>query len=243
MPAARHQKCDKCLPVCNRCETKGLECKPVQKKAVFLHGSTTNFDTTFTQGQIWVNSKPKTWRRPKHPSNALGRQDNPKNRLRSSREPTNGRSPIASVSRAHFPTPSPPFMETPPREASAGSEEISTSRFCGFYPDNNQQEASWQRHHSVTSSYPVLSSRSHETAQLPIGGSEHFYTDPGTYTSLQYCESETDIDYSVSPSSVSMIAASHHSVQESCLMRCFIEELSPLVRSPVWMKVFFFLHG
>ncbi|KAH8693255.1 hypothetical protein BGW36DRAFT_437195 [Talaromyces proteolyticus] len=59
---------DKRRPVCGRCETKRLDCNPVQKKAFFRHGSTANLDASFSSSQVWVNSKPKNWRPPHHSS-------------------------------------------------------------------------------------------------------------------------------------------------------------------------------
>jgi hypothetical protein len=40
----------------------------LEKRAVFRHGSATNFDAGFAQGQTWVNSKPKNWKLLEHSS-------------------------------------------------------------------------------------------------------------------------------------------------------------------------------
>jgi hypothetical protein len=53
---------DKQRPVCTQCKTKGLDCKPVQRNAVFRHGSMANLDANFPRCQTWVNSKPKNWK-------------------------------------------------------------------------------------------------------------------------------------------------------------------------------------
>ncbi|KAJ5087114.1 hypothetical protein NUU61_008421 [Penicillium alfredii] len=53
---------DKRKPVCKRCEGKGLKCIPALRKTVFRHGSTANFDAQFAGDQPWVNSEPKNWK-------------------------------------------------------------------------------------------------------------------------------------------------------------------------------------
>lgn len=202
----------------------------MQKKAVFRHGSTANFDTSFTQGQIWVNSKPKTWRPPKQALSSLDRQINSDTAAFSHEELADNTSPTASVSVEHFQeSPSAP-IRVAPREASAESNEVQVDEYHNIHSENRQSGYSHQHHSSLTLSSPASWSRSPQNAGLPPSGSDRQYTDPGTYTSLQYWETETDVDYSLSPSSTTDLATtSSESVQESCLMRYFIEELSPWV--------------
>lgn len=204
----------------------------MRNKAVFRHGSTANFDTSFTQGQTWVNSKPKSWRPPKHASSSLDYQSDPKSPLCSNGELTNGASPIASASGEPYQATPPASMPTAPKEVPAVSDEISIREYHGIYSSSHRTDAYRKDWPSLAFSSPVSSSRSLDNGHLAAGGSEHRYTDPGTHTSLQYCETEKDLEYSISSSSAcNMVAASTECVQESCLMRCFIEELAPWVRT------------
>ncbi|BCS27073.1 uncharacterized protein APUU_60121S [Aspergillus puulaauensis] len=59
----RHIKCDKQKPKCGRCTTRGLDCVPVERKAVFRRGSKDSAGERFAVDQTWVNSEPRKWRR------------------------------------------------------------------------------------------------------------------------------------------------------------------------------------
>ncbi|KAL3476562.1 hypothetical protein BJX99DRAFT_258307 [Aspergillus californicus] len=61
----RHVKCNKQRPRCGRCETKNLDCVPVERKAVFRRGF--KDDDGFAVNQTWVNSEPKKWRQSEIP--------------------------------------------------------------------------------------------------------------------------------------------------------------------------------
>ncbi|KAB8237664.1 Zn(II)2Cys6 transcription factor domain-containing protein [Aspergillus alliaceus] len=51
----RHLKCNKQTPKCGRCDAKSLDCFVVPKRQIFRQGSTAHF----SDGQPWVSSKPK----------------------------------------------------------------------------------------------------------------------------------------------------------------------------------------
>ncbi|KAL3458160.1 hypothetical protein BJX64DRAFT_280042 [Aspergillus heterothallicus] len=56
---------DRRRPVCKRCEIKGLECNPVLKTRFSHHSLTASNDPGISKDQTWVNCKPKGWRSPK----------------------------------------------------------------------------------------------------------------------------------------------------------------------------------
>ncbi|KAL0934978.1 ArcA-like protein [Colletotrichum truncatum] len=58
----RHEKCDDQQPRCSRCEKRGVECHRPQRKSSFRQGSTANYEGAFTRDQHWVNSRPRAFR-------------------------------------------------------------------------------------------------------------------------------------------------------------------------------------
>jgi hypothetical protein len=63
---------DKRRPACKRCEIKGLECSPVPKNRFSHHSLTARNDAGISKDQTWVNCKPKSWRSPKRTMAANG---------------------------------------------------------------------------------------------------------------------------------------------------------------------------
>lgn len=53
---------DKQQPTCTRCKEKGLVCRPVQRKSVFRQGSTAKLDGHFSKDQSWMSSQPRKWK-------------------------------------------------------------------------------------------------------------------------------------------------------------------------------------
>ncbi|KAL4816680.1 hypothetical protein BDW67DRAFT_190705 [Aspergillus spinulosporus] len=57
---------DKQKPKCGRCQSRNIECIPVERKAVFRHGRVSKehdlHGNTFAADQTWVNSQPRKWR-------------------------------------------------------------------------------------------------------------------------------------------------------------------------------------
>ncbi|PYI15337.1 hypothetical protein BO99DRAFT_254205 [Aspergillus violaceofuscus CBS 115571] len=70
----KHVRCDRLRPVCTRCKEKGWTCQPVPRKSPFRQGSTAGFDASFSGNQAWVSSEPKRWKSlfgQQHVSNGL----------------------------------------------------------------------------------------------------------------------------------------------------------------------------
>ncbi|KAF4784755.1 hypothetical protein HER10_EVM0012041 [Colletotrichum scovillei] len=58
----RHEKCDDQQPRCSRCEKRNVECFRPERRPSFRQGSTANYDGTFSREQRWVNSRPRAFR-------------------------------------------------------------------------------------------------------------------------------------------------------------------------------------
>ncbi|KAL2817597.1 hypothetical protein BJX63DRAFT_419546 [Aspergillus granulosus] len=56
---------NKAKPKCGRCKARGLECVPVERKAVFRHGARgiPRVGDWEVRNQTWVNSEPRTWQK------------------------------------------------------------------------------------------------------------------------------------------------------------------------------------
>lgn len=163
----------------------------MQKKAVFRNGSTARFDASFTQSQIWVNSRPKTWRPPKHSAEHLPNSASP-NR-------PHEESIVHSLS---------------PNEVVPGRQNIASPAFPSQRSQNEDPEETSPHSASLfTLSPPALSPMS---SHAHHGDTRH---------------NATEDDASSLSSSHPALAASE-GIQESCLLRYFIEELSPWVGMP-----------
>ncbi|KAI3537996.1 hypothetical protein CSPX01_09793 [Colletotrichum filicis] len=60
--AQRHEKCDDQQPRCSRCEKRNVECFRPERRPSFRQGSTANYDGAFSREQRWVNSRPRAFR-------------------------------------------------------------------------------------------------------------------------------------------------------------------------------------
>ncbi|KAK1672343.1 hypothetical protein BDP55DRAFT_673624 [Colletotrichum godetiae] len=58
----RHEKCDDQQPRCSRCEKRNVECFRPERRPSFRQGSTANYDGAFSREQRWVNSRPRAFR-------------------------------------------------------------------------------------------------------------------------------------------------------------------------------------
>lgn len=63
---------DKQRPKCGRCTTRGLDCVPVERKAVFRRGAKDGAAESFAVDQTWVNSEPRKWRRTETAQGSVG---------------------------------------------------------------------------------------------------------------------------------------------------------------------------
>ncbi|KAL5336029.1 hypothetical protein BJX70DRAFT_410086 [Aspergillus crustosus] len=54
---------DEQKPKCGRCDKRKLDCVPVERKAVFRQGAKGVRDDCFAGDQVWVSSRPTKWRR------------------------------------------------------------------------------------------------------------------------------------------------------------------------------------
>lgn len=163
----------------------------MQKKTVFRNGSTAKFDASFTQGQTWVNSKPKSWRPPKH----------------STEQPPSSASPDRPDEEFIVHSPS-------PNEVVPGRQNLTSPAFPAQRSQNGDTAENSPHSASLwTFSPPALSPMSNYA--------RHGHT--------RYDVAEDDA--SSPPSSHPALAVSE-GIQESCLLRYFIEELSPWVGVP-----------
>ncbi|KAL2818001.1 hypothetical protein BDW59DRAFT_152342, partial [Aspergillus cavernicola] len=174
-----HVKCDKERPRCGRCETRNLDCVPVERKAVFRRGSKNVRQDCFASDQTWVNSEPREWRR---------------------------------------------------TETILADKEDASS----LGPD---------QHYEVSGLDVVLEAQHGRENDVATGGSQYAEY-PGQPSSLPVTPPDTIFPAAVgiqqeSPASGSSLANTSHeslynsdlqplaNIEESCLLRYFIEELSP----------------
>jgi hypothetical protein len=204
---------DKRQPVCKRCENKGLDCKPVQKKAVFRHGSTANLDASFAQQQTWVNSRPKIWRSTKNSATSKGAS----------------RVPATSV-----------WQPAGPSELVDGHQEVVNSLNSVPVSSSGQNDAilgtSPHNLSTLDLSSPGISSISsplHTEDRATYAGLDLSHRSSGIHSIDQSLTSgnESGVDDTSFPSSSNqLVVSAFGSIQEACLLRYFIEELSSWVR-------------
>lgn len=230
-------------PVCKRCEKKRLDCKPVQRRAVFRHGSSANLDASFSGGQVWVNSKPRNWKSTKKTSTL----DTPASTQTPPSWPTGD-------SRRSIST----FGEDVP-----GNQAVieSLSPINSYATRNDRPESDdvlqgaaqhqdLQQVHGdspgISRSLNLLSSETAPTSlhgiEFPPGHEsvaihqEKFTTELDSirysdYHSLTVNNTATNRSGDSPSSNNEFAAAAREKLQEACLLRYFIEELSPWVRS------------
>lgn len=209
----------------------------MQRTALFRHGSTANLDASFSGGQVWVNSKPKNWRPTKKTSKASPPThtaplwvagDSQGNDTTSGAYISENQAVIDSLSpRETYVT------GTHQNESEGNSKE--TDQFHNSDRDHGDSPRT-PRLDLTSSATPLTSvdiqfSPDCESAvryqELGITLDHLRYSDYQTLTSTS---TAATLDTS-SPSSNDLGTPASAVVQESCLLRYFIEELSPWVRA------------
>ncbi|KAF7616620.1 hypothetical protein F9C07_1651442 [Aspergillus flavus] len=228
----KHLKCDKQTPKCGRCETKNLDCFVVSKRQIFRQGSTAHF----SEDQHWVNSRPKRARLRVHdtggsvvsnvqfdPSN--GHTDHGPSSIpptspaaQHSSEPFNCFDCTASENqRLHA-------LAITACEADQLAHNVSSLTGPLFREDESPQD-------SVTSKFSSqlldISDPRFPAHTLSVSGSPeqigHLDSSEGTNSFSGPVQS----GYSPTSTSSDVALEPFESVQEACLLRYFIEELSP----------------
>jgi hypothetical protein len=180
--------------------------------AVFRNASTGNFDASFTQGQIWVNSRPKTWRPPKH----------------STENPPNSASPNRPNEESTVHSPS-------PNGIIHGRQEVTSPIFHSQRGRNGDlDETSPHSAFPITFPSPAvspMSSHAHHEDTLSYSGAENTSNglNIGFANGSRSARSAAEDDVSSLASNQPTLTASA-GIQEACLLRYFIEEVSPWVR-------------
>ncbi|OXN27380.1 hypothetical protein CDV57_04042 [Aspergillus fumigatus] len=182
---------------------------PVQKEAIFRNGSTANLDASFTPGQIWVNSTPKTWRPPKHST------EHPPNAASPNRP--NGESTVHSPSQ---------------NGTIQGRQKITSPTFPSQRGQNGDpHDASPPSAFPFPFPSPTLSPMSNHTNYedtLFYSGAENTSNDRNTGFAEGSPSARGAAEHDASSlSSTAPALSASASIQESCLLRYFIEEVSP----------------
>jgi hypothetical protein len=209
----------------------------VQRKAVFRHGSTASLDSSFSGGQTWVNSKPKNWRPTRKTSEACLSTQLAPHRVAGDSQRSLA-TPGAYTSENHAVIDSLSPLEPYENGTHQKQSEENTQ-------DNDQFHNS-HRDHGDSPRTPRLTSTSSTTPPAGVPDiafsssceSAARYKEPeillghlrySDYQNLMGTSTAATLDIS-SPSSNDLATASSEAVQESCLLRYFIEELSLWVR-------------
>lgn len=183
----------------------------MQRKAVFRHGSTANLEGNFTEGQTWVNSVPTAWKPavcPSFSSQYPGtvNTDLENGEIHSSPEFTSDHGNTA-----------PNMMESSSAQKNINTNNINLDTTGSFDSNYHSQQ-------SVHSSPHILSSPQSSLTSV----NSPFYSD--FYSSQTTKRRRTLNGHSLSTASIIRTpVGSFEAVQEACLMRYFIEELSSWV--------------
>lgn len=211
----------------------------MQRKAVFRHGSSANLDANFTQAQTWVNSKPRSWRpsdsasrlqeSPSQPAAPPWPHDDPiDNQIENpspSREPVLDHQDVAVTVESSHPSIreyAPPPAETTPQGRSPYNSAIislsSPSSWVSCYDPHLPRHVGHepQRNIGASGSRPSFGSEAQASGALDL-------SDPHPTASSSFTPH--------------LPATAFGGVQESCLLRYFIEDLSPWVRNTKVTKV------
>lgn len=203
-----------------KCETKGLDCRPVQRNPVFRHGSTANLDANFGEDQTWVNSRPRSWRQPTRSARLSRSRSSP-----TVLDEDLNESSITLRGQSNGP------------QRQAGGYSITDIFGSVELNENLQNESSNVGSFTIESARPVVCSPGSpsnvsnssisssldngiERNQLPRAKSDNL--ELGSHTATVR---SVDTSYSVNQGSTK----GSSNVQEACLLRYFIEELSPWV--------------
>ncbi|CAG7934919.1 unnamed protein product [Penicillium nalgiovense] len=206
---------DRRQPICQRCEIKGFECKPAQRKPVFRHGSTANLDTSFREDQTWVNSRPRNWRHPTRSARLSRSRSSP---IVSNEDPDGSSLTSGGLANEH--------------QRQTGSYS-NTLNLGSVEPDENIQN---EPQHTGSFRLDVTGSTvGSPSSPANVSSSSTFTSLDNGFERGQSCLAKSDANlrnaapgshmttYSVNQD----LTRGSSNIQESCLMRYFIEELSP----------------
>ncbi|KXG46236.1 uncharacterized protein PGRI_050920 [Penicillium griseofulvum] len=169
---------------------------------VFRHGTTANLNANFREDQTWVNSRPKNWR----PS------------TRSARLSQSRSSPTVSN---EDPNESALTLDSPLNGQSQAEHYSNTLIFGSAEPNENSQNESSHAANVSNSSVSSGIENGFEREQFYVRSGGDFRN--AKLDSLTTTSSSVNSSYSVNRGS----EQGSSNVQEACLMRYFIEELSP----------------
>ncbi|KAL4908483.1 hypothetical protein BDW74DRAFT_175166 [Aspergillus multicolor] len=239
----RHIKCDKQKPKCGRCQSRNLQCVPVERKAVFRRGSK-DIDLSgdvFAADQTWVNSQPRKWRRiddKKDTETELGKVTGA------------GRARVTSPRRAtHTQTAAVPAGASAPEGLVRGLSyagdyraEESDNAVTQLYrveaesaipPQTTADIASLTRFDNLVNAAVDIQAGgqypSPTSVSRPGGSIQPSHESPRSFHHISPAASAASTHSHQSNSSLPSIATRHPlaTVEQSCLLRYFIEELSP----------------
>ncbi|ODM22537.1 hypothetical protein SI65_00125 [Aspergillus cristatus] len=216
----KHLKCDKQKPTCKRCKTKGLQCIHAPRKINFRHWSTDNFETRFSGDQTWVNSKPRDWKAPVRVGSSSSGLETPA---------VSGLMDGQSSSQGLFGTSGSvtdlgcvdPLLvpEGEDDRFQAGAVD-QAHRIC-------DESTGLEEFNSHIVSPGTLSTLSFPVSSGTSGEDVHFGPPAGSDIGQKNNSEHGVVDCSISCEEKPYFPV-HASTQESCLLRYFIEELSPL---------------
>ncbi|KAL4923587.1 uncharacterized protein BDV17DRAFT_276605 [Aspergillus undulatus] len=241
----RHIKYDKQRPKCGRCQSRNLECVAVERKAVFRRGSKDIPVEGFAVHQTWVNSTPRKWRGAKAAAEGSGSGTGSRGAKRSKSSPT------ASEPTSHeILAKQPPAV---PEEAAAEGEgdpiqiqiQAGDSAAGGhFVPAFQEQDLDQP---ILSDSYPIPTSTTvsgldalvsaavgiHHVHESPVSGGSIGASHGSPYVyGLGVIHNHDHSHDHISP--LTTISPGNDTdvqplanVEEACLLRYYIEELSP----------------
>ncbi|KAL6228893.1 hypothetical protein BDW75DRAFT_250499 [Aspergillus navahoensis] len=215
-----HCRGDKQRPKCGRCHSRNLECIPVERKAVFRRGRVSKehdvHENTFAADQTWVNSQPKKWRGTEPAAETAQLNSNP-----SPGRPNLNQSSVVSEESEGQPWLEPSLVHPPvqggvgggdtgavahTQDLGLGSAILPRATADGF--------ASLMRLDALVSAAAGIQTQ--HTFPVPVQGGSNGIT-------ASHASSCSITDNPTLPSLYQPLA----SLEESCLLRYFIEELSP----------------
>ncbi|KAL4880531.1 hypothetical protein BJY04DRAFT_219002 [Aspergillus karnatakaensis] len=224
----KHLKCDSQRPKCGRCEKGKLDCVPVERKTVFRQGTKEKRDESFAGDQVWVSSEARKWRR-------TGTETKAQTQMQGRREEEElnnaGVVPVVSgaeaarnggdnlVSHAAGGTGSMTFFSTVLSDPSPPGEYQAVDPL--FLPTVHTDLS--------PSGYPQPVSPLHALVSAPVGDQQSPASVPSGVI-----DASPHGDNHISPSITNLTNHTIDSnpqplanIEESCLLRYFIEELSP----------------
>lgn len=211
---------DKQKPICKRCKEKGLRCTYAPRKVNFRHWSTDNSTAGFSGDQTWVNSRPRNWKVPVRVESSSGLERSAVSGW------TDGQSSYQGMSGTSGSVTSlgcvDPLLVSEGDDHSQHGSTDQTHHFCNDIPGLQESSSTNVSPGDLSSLYFSISPK---TSDGDVQFDPNFESDIGQRNNSEkefpsYGEEEPYFPV-------------HASIQESCLLRYFIEELSPLVSQPL----------